>query len=71
MFFVLKVQACIFWHKKIGRKAAFKVMVKLTKGVNFSNILRAAFSYKKCAYILGLYFFGARILAQKVLLKCW
>jgi hypothetical protein len=47
-------------------------------GVNFTNILRADFSYKKfwanecfflfsklfCAYILGLNFFGARIFAQ-------
>ncbi len=45
-------------------------------GVNFTNIL-TAFSYKSffvqllCAYNLGLYFFGERILAQKLLIKCW
>ncbi len=43
-----------------------------TSLVNFTNILRAAFSYKSftcsflCTCILGLKFFGARILAQKV-----
>jgi hypothetical protein len=39
-------------------------------GVNFTNILKAAFSYKffvqlLCAYNLGLQFFGERILARK------
>ncbi len=24
-----------------------------------------------CTYILSLYFFGARVVAQKVLIKCW
>ena len=45
-------------------------------GVNFTNILRAAFSYKRLlssfsVLTLGLYFFGARKLAQKLLVKCW
>ncbi len=45
--------------------------------VNFSNILRASFFVQKihahlfCTYILGLYFFGERVLVQKLLLKCW
>jgi hypothetical protein len=48
----------------------------LPPGVNFTNILRAPFSYESffaqllCAYNLGLYFFGERILAQKLLIKC-
>jgi hypothetical protein len=49
---------------------------RITTGVDFINNLRAAFlcktfSKKFCAYILNLYFFGAIILAQKMLKKCW
>ncbi len=46
-------------------------------GVNFTNILYAAFLYESfthsflCTYILGLYFFSARILAQKLHVECW
>jgi hypothetical protein len=45
-------------------------------GVKFANIFLVAFLYQSfacsffCTYILGLYFLGARILAQKLLLKC-
>jgi hypothetical protein len=51
----------------IGAKAALEMLVKLTPGVNFTNALHAAFL---CLF-LCLCFFGARILAQKLLLKCW
>ncbi len=38
----------VFFHrKKIGTKAAHKMLVKLTKGANFINVLKAAFT---CAY---------------------
>ncbi len=46
-------------------------------GVNFTNILRAAFMYVSfassffCDYILGLYFTGARLLAQKLRVERW
>jgi hypothetical protein len=33
----LKVCICIFWQKDIGKKAAHKMLVKLTKGINFTN----------------------------------
>ncbi len=40
-------------------------------GVNFTNILQAAFSYKSCFVQLFFYFqFGKRIMAQKLLVKC-
>jgi hypothetical protein len=47
-----------------------------TASVNFTYFLRATFLYKffaqlLCAYNLGLKFFGRRILAQKLLIKCW
>jgi hypothetical protein len=33
-----------FWQKKnIGTKAAYKILMKLTTGINITNILRAAF----------------------------
>jgi len=36
----------LFWQKNIGKKAARKMLVKMT-GLNFINVLRAAFSYKR------------------------
>jgi len=33
----------LFWQNNMGAKAARKMLVKLTKGVNFTNILWAAF----------------------------
>jgi hypothetical protein len=41
--------------------------------VNFTNsfFIPKFFAYLLCAYNLGLYFFGERILAQKLLIKCW
>ncbi len=45
--------------------------------VNFTNILHAVFLFESfmrrlfCTYTLDLYFFGERILAQKLLLVCW
>ncbi len=41
--------------------------VRWRPGVNFTNILRAAFR----AYILGFILFGARISARKPRVKCW
>jgi hypothetical protein len=51
------------------------MMVKLTPNVNFTNILRAAFSYQSFAqsfFVLTVKvkrFIGARIFAQKLLLN--
>ena len=47
-----------------------------TKGVNFTNILRAPFSYESLLSSfsvdkLRFDFFGKRILAQKLLVKRW
>jgi hypothetical protein len=36
----------IFWQKDFGTKAVNKMLVKLTPGINFTNILRAVFSHK-------------------------
>jgi hypothetical protein len=33
------------WQKNIGAKAAPKMLMKLTTGVNFINVLRAAFAH--------------------------
>jgi len=35
-----------FWQKNIGAKAALKMLMKLTTGVNFINILSMPFLYK-------------------------
>jgi len=50
---------------------------RLGSGVNFINILTRAFIMWNCfaqlfsSYSLALQFFGARITAQKLLVKCW
>ena len=54
-----------------------KSLIGLPPGVNYTNILWATFWYKNllssffCTYLLGLYFFVKRILAQKLLVKNW
>ncbi len=48
--------------------------MKLTLRVNFTNVLRAACKLRAqlfCAYILGLYLTGARLLAQKLCIARW
>jgi len=61
----------------IGTKSACKMLVKSTPGVNFTNILKAAFAYKSIfeAFLYLQFgfviFVGKRILAQKLLVKCW
>jgi len=40
---VLTISVCIFWEKEIVKKAAHKMLVKLTPRVNFTSILIAAF----------------------------
>jgi hypothetical protein len=58
--------------KLMYEKATCKMTLKLTPGVNFINILRAAFSFKSFAqsfFVLAVkvkLFIGARILAQNV-----
>ncbi len=57
-------------------KSDFKFR-KLNPVVNFTNILHATFLYEiyaSCFFVLTIYrseLFGAIILAQKLLLKCW
>ncbi len=36
-FYVLLVRVCTFCPENIGKKAAFKILVKLTTSVNFTN----------------------------------
>jgi hypothetical protein len=38
-FMCLQFGYVIFWQKDFGAKAAHKMLVKLTPGVNFTNIL--------------------------------
>jgi len=56
----------IYCQKNIGAKAARKMLMKSTAGVNFTNILQAAFCEKSVLhvqlfsfiYVLALQFFG-------------
>jgi len=59
-----------FWQKDFGKKRLHKILVKLTPDFIFTNILHAAFSYKSINFIVVLVIFGARKLAQKLLVKC-
>jgi hypothetical protein len=45
-FLLLQFGFVIFQHKNIGAKAGRKMLMKLTPGVNFINILRPHFSYR-------------------------
>jgi hypothetical protein len=54
-----------------GGKAALKMSMKLTPGVNFINVLCACFSYKILAPKITKLCFGFDILAPKILYeKC-
>jgi hypothetical protein len=58
-FMCLQFGFVIFWQKDFGAKAALKMLVKLTPGVNVTNILRAAFSYESFfATLLSAYNLG-------------
>jgi hypothetical protein len=52
-FLSLQFGFVIFWQKDFGTKAAHKMLVKLTPGVNFTNIKQAAFSYQ--SFLRSLY----------------
>ncbi len=39
-----------FWQKNIGTKAACKILLKLTNGFNFINILHGCFSYQSAFF---------------------
>jgi len=74
---VLTVRLWNFLQTNIGTKAAPKILVKLTIGVNFTKILKTAIlcksilhSYSPIAVWL-LNFFVNRLLAHKMLVKCW
>jgi len=59
----------------MGAKVACKILMKLTTGVNFTNILLMPFCAKVlCTALLflqfGFEFFDAKILTQKLLVKC-
>jgi hypothetical protein len=58
---------------KVFIKCQFQATGTKLAGVNFTNFLGAALTYAQhfCAYILGLYFTGARLLAQKLRIKRW
>jgi len=43
-FIFLQFGFVIFWQKNIGVKTTHKMLVKLTKGVNFTNMLCSAFT---------------------------
>jgi len=67
--FAKKLQTQIVSTKKMRKelcyeKAAWKTLVKLT-------VIPKFFAQLLSAYNLGLQFFGKRILAQKLLIKCW
>jgi len=67
----------IFGKKGDWLKVAYKLLVKLNIGVNFPNILSAAFSNESALYIFSLLafwlsnFFGKIMSSQKLLIKCW
>jgi len=49
-----KTQLCNFWRKNIGATWARKMLMKLTTGVNFINILLEPFLYKSVLHRFSL-----------------
>jgi hypothetical protein len=45
-FLLLQFGFVIVWQKNISTKPASKMLIKLTTGANFTNILEAAFMLK-------------------------
>ncbi len=75
-FFVLKFLVCTLLVQDCWRKSWHRMLMKLSPGVYFTNILRKVFCTKVqcadfCTWSLALYFFGARKLEQKMLSKGW
>jgi len=42
-FLYLQFGFVIYWQKNIGAKAAHKMLMKLTTGLNFTNIFQGVF----------------------------
>ena len=60
-FFYLQLSFVIFGQKNFSAKAARKMLVKLTTGVNFINILHKSFLYKSKLSSFSLIRFGFAI----------
>ncbi len=45
-FFCLRFRFVLYKRKTVGAKAAHRTLVKLTPGLDFTNILRVDFSYE-------------------------
>ena len=56
-----------------NRLVVYKVIFRCQFHQHFTSsfFVRKSFEQLFCTYGLGLYFFGARILAQKLFVKCW
>jgi len=71
-FLKLQLGFVIFWQKNIGTQAACKMLMKLTKGVNFTNILLAVFFTALICLLFGFVIFCQKeICPKQLLLKCW
>ena len=65
----LQSRFVIFCLKEIGAKAARKMLVIMTVGLNFINILKVAFFEQKCFDKKVFVFFGKRKLGEGALRK--
>ena len=64
-FLYLQFVCVYFWQKNIGGKATHKMLMKLTTGSNFIEILRVAFLYSQFVFVL----FGTCCLSKKASYK--
>jgi hypothetical protein len=64
-------------HRRRHHPVGLFSLNELRQGINFTNILRAAFSYESfaqsffCSYILGLNFFWQKNIGANAYRKCW
>jgi hypothetical protein len=74
-FFALrKFRLVLFCRNNIIKKAALKMLVKLTSVVNFTIILPRSTRVTNWIffnYSFRMYFFGGRNWAEKLLIICW
>jgi len=74
-FLYLQFGFVIYWQKNIGAKAAHKMLMKLTTGLNFTNIFQGVFFLTKalsgafCTYNMWLYFLSKGHYGKKAALK--
>ena len=73
LFFTTQQSAKFLYFKdrEIFERSKMLFLCQFHQYFTISFFIQKSFEQFFCTYILGLYFFGARKLTQKLLVKCW